>query len=175
MELDLKRLFSSPGAKAETSGEISLESRDLPGYSLDEPLRVALGASTQGNQLTLEVELWAKVAAECARCLAPVRRDEHVHKVYKLSRQELQGEYPELPLTANGNLDVDELVYGELLIEVSGVLLCREDCPGLCQRCGQPKESCGCAPEPEGDERMQVLRQLLNSPDDSTEPEPEPN
>ena len=48
-------------------------------------------------------------------------------------------EEPELPFDENGRLDVRELCYQELVMEVPTVLLCSDDCAGLCPICGRRK------------------------------------
>ncbi len=46
-------------------------------------------------------------------------------------------------------LDISELIVQEILLEIPMKPLCREDCPGLCPRCGALKgsEECTCPKE----------------------------
>ena len=69
----------------------------------------------------------------------------------------------DLPLRPDGKLDVRELAYTELVLEVPTVLLCSDDCAGLCPVCGNRKP-CSCRHETSGsvDERLSILKQLLN-------------
>ena len=63
----------------------------------------------------------------------------------------------------DGKLDVDEALREELLMCFPMRLLCDEDCPGLCPKCGKPKKEgdCGC-PEKEIDPRLAVLKNWLD-------------
>ena len=67
-------------------------------------------------------------------------------------------------LQLEGRLDTKELLYTELVLHVPGVLLCSEDCAGLCPVCGCRKP-CSCKHETSGgavDERLAILQQLLS-------------
>lgn len=163
MELNVQKLLKNPDNPLEIQTDVDLSRRDFPGYALNAPVAVGLRARAEGGEAVLDIEIDALVRAECARCLAPLESRQRFAKQYRVREEDLAGEYPELPVGQNGGIDVDELVYGEVLIEVPGVLLCREDCEGLCQRCGKPAQNCRCEEEPEGDPRMQVLRQLLEN------------
>ena len=61
------------------------------------------------------------------------------------------------------DLDVDRLVYLEVLMSWPLKVLCREDCKGICSRCGKNlnKGSCGCAEEPK-DPRMAAISDIFS-------------
>ena len=62
------------------------------------------------------------------------------------------------------NLDVDKLVFGEILISMPGKTLCKEDCKGICLICGANlnKGECGCDRNIL-DPRMSVFKDILNN------------
>jgi len=64
----------------------------------------------------------------------------------------------EIVLTED-ELDLGELIVQEVLMDLPLQPLCREDCPGLCSRCGGLKgsEECRCEEEKEIDPRWQKL------------------
>ena len=70
-------------------------------------------------------------------------------------------------MVRDGTLDVDEPLREELLICFPMRLLCSEDCPGLCPKCGKPlrEGDCGCSKK-EIDPRLAVLQTLLDDQDD---------
>ena len=63
----------------------------------------------------------------------------------------------------DGKLDIRDLAYTELVLEIPTVLLCSDDCAGLCPVCGNRKP-CSCEHETNGqvDERLLILKKLLN-------------
>ena len=62
------------------------------------------------------------------------------------------------------NLDVDKLVFGEILISMPGKTLCKEDCKGICLICGANlnKGECGCDRDIL-DPRMSVFKDILKN------------
>jgi uncharacterized protein len=62
-------------------------------------------------------------------------------------------------------LDLGEVVREQVLLGLPLKPLCREDCHGLCPRCGKNRNAgaCGCKPEEEaGDPRLEPLRKLFD-------------
>ena len=68
----------------------------------------------------------------------------------------------ESPYLSDTDLDADELVCLEVLMNWPSKVLCREDCKGLCPRCGRDLNEgpCGCEDEP--DLRMAVIGDLFS-------------
>ena len=60
-------------------------------------------------------------------------------------------------------VEVEEILFPALLLEVEMVYLCRPDCKGLCPVCGadRNKQDCGCE-EKQIDPRLAVLGTLLH-------------
>ena len=62
------------------------------------------------------------------------------------------------------NLDVDLLVYDEILLDFPMKVLCDENCKGFCKVCGTNlnKSSCNCE-NADLDPRMSVIRDIFNN------------
>ena len=82
------------------------------------------------------------ISGECGRCLAPVEKEISAEKI---------GLFIDLSQAAE-EIDISEDIRSELLLELPMILLCREDCKGLCPECGADLNSgeCGCAGSPGG-------------------------
>ncbi len=62
------------------------------------------------------------------------------------------------------NLDVEQLVYNELLVGWPTKILCSEDCKGICNVCGQNLNQGTCNCEDTGlDPRMSVIRDMFKN------------
>ena len=81
-----------------------------------------------------------------------------------LSDAELTEELDESNFIDGYHLDVDKLLYNEILSGWPTKVLCREDCRGLCRICGRNLNtgSCGCE-DPGLDPRMSVVRDLFKN------------
>ena len=119
-----------------------------------------------GSELYLSLRAKATAVGECARCLDPVSESIELEREWKVREDDLIGE-DELPVDAKGVLDLDELLFEELVLEGPTLLLCSEDCTGLCPVCGL-KKAAGCTCEPAEEEaapvdaRLAILRELLD-------------
>ena len=105
----------------------------------------------------------------CARCLEPVEGvfaldfERTVAAEGTISEEQLEENDDAYVMIRDGKLDVDEALREELLVCFPMRLLCDEDCPGLCPKCGKPKKEgdCGC-PEKEIDPRLAILKNWLD-------------
>jgi len=102
----------------------------------------------------------------CDRCLKEVNQeiDLHADKLVDLSKSEaeLTEDFDDAYFIKGHQLDVEELLLGELLIAWPAKVLCDEDCTGICSICGKPKDVCTCdLVEVEGDPRMTLIRDLF--------------
>jgi len=62
------------------------------------------------------------------------------------------------------HLDVEQLLYNEILVGWPTKVLCREDCRGICSVCGQNLNEGTCSCEDTGlDPRMSVIRDVFKN------------
>jgi uncharacterized protein len=103
------------------------------------------------------------VAGTCRRCLtatsAPVRED--VHFIF-VETDDAEAEDPDVFALPPGAHEVDlrAAIREQWLLSATPFAVCREDCKGLCPRCGADLNSSSCACEPEVDSRWETLRKL---------------
>ncbi|SCP95462.1 YceD family protein [Anaerobium acetethylicum] len=104
----------------------------------------------------------------CARCLEPVKTDFHLEITrsidMKLSEEDRIKELDESNFVIGCSLDIDTLVYNEILVNWPMKVLCGDDCKGICNRCGANLNhgNCGCDVT-ELDPRMSVIRDIFNN------------
>jgi uncharacterized protein len=103
------------------------------------------------------------VAGACRRCLtplsAPVRED--VHFVFA-ETEDAEADDPDvfaLPAGAH-HVDLRPAIREQWLLSAPAFALCRDDCKGLCARCGGDLNTAPCMCEAEVDSRWDALRKL---------------
>ena len=71
----------------------------------------------------------------------------------------------EYVIVKNGFLDIDRELVEDLLLEFPPKLLCKEECKGLCSKCGKNLnfEACDCPKKKEIDPRLAILQKLLEN------------
>jgi uncharacterized protein len=119
---------------------------EFASYSFPAPVDVRLKVSRLGRGLDLQGTIDGVAEGECARCLDDVRLPLHLELHETL---EPAGER-DLPLGESNvfsgeELDVRDLVRQLIDSALPIVLLCSEDCPGLCSDCGHKRDdACRC-------------------------------
>jgi uncharacterized protein len=114
----------------------------------------------------------ARVQVECDRCLKLIElpidsrfKLEYVTQEDYQAQQAIELTEDDLDLTVfDGEvIDVDALVTEEILLAVPDHILCKDDCKGICPRCGADRNSvdCGCETA-EVDPRWAGLKELVN-------------
>jgi uncharacterized protein len=87
----------------------------------------------------------------------PRPESEKGHAEVELDASEIDIEYYD-----EDRVDITQVVYDQILLEVPLICLCRKDCKGLCPDCGENLNlgPCGCGNESSIDPRFDVLKTL---------------
>ena len=146
--------------------EIRLQSGTYPIIS-KEPVHVKV-EHIRVKELLITAETRLSVMIPCDRCLEDVKREFELncvkHVDVGLSDAELTEELDESNFIDGYHLDVDKLLFHEILSSWPTKVLCREDCKGLCNVCGQNLNTGSCNCEDTGlDPRMSVVRDLFKN------------
>ena len=169
MLIDLRELLS--GSQDERIEKVSIESESfdtgIAKYSILEKPEFELSITRIGkNKLEIKAEGFVVLDIPCDRCLEPVEMniDFNVDDVIEFNKTDSDEEQEEKDYIDGYNLDVDRLIFGELLVSIPGKILCREDCKGLCPVCGTNLNvaECGCDRDVL-DPRMSVFKDILNN------------
>ena len=113
--------------------------------------------------LVMKGTVSTRIHGICDRCAADFQRDVSFPidavLVTELSSEEDEDENL-FPLVGD-SADLEEIVRTVFVLNLDSKLLCREDCNGLCPRCGKNLNlgPCDCRKEP--DPRLAALAQLL--------------
>lgn len=171
MVINISEIISTTG-KAETySVNIDMDTLDMNGnhYAFIEKAPVTLTIANTGNRMiSMEGNIKTVVNIPCDRCLedVPVTFDIDVCKEidFKSTDEERIQALDETSYIDHSELDIDMLVYNEIFVHFPMKTLCREDCKGLCLKCGHNlnKGECGCDRE-SLDPRMSAIRDIFNN------------
>lgn len=148
LQIDLRELARGPvDTRADLAGTDPLfEGLEV---TLAEPVRVAgrLQAAGEGR-FYWHASLRSGMVGECRRCLAPVAVPIVADVDALFSQDPDTLEDPSAYALARDALVIDlrPAVREELLLAVPRWVVCREDCRGLCPRCGTDRNAgaCGC-------------------------------
>lgn len=165
MALDLKRIFMNEGESLDIDFTLDMTDFSLYGsYPLKKPVSVKGVIKNRASVVSLNLNIDYEFFAPCDRCF---KDTVHKHTVIldkmlaaTLERQESDT----IILVPDMKLDVEELVYSEVVLSLPTKHLCSEDCKGICASCGKNlnEGECGCQKE-EVDPRLAALKELLKN------------
>lgn len=121
-------------------------------------------------QTDVRGEIATKIVIECTRCLEPIAQDRiipfdisFITPEYDTQARETElnkGEM-ETAVLEGEQLDLTELVREQILLNLPEQTFCRQDCKGLCSKCGQNRNLINCkCEEDEIDPRWAALKDL---------------
>ena len=170
MQIHLSDITDSEGKHIQLQLDLDLDkiSFQMGDYPILEKTPVELEITNTGNKvLELKGIGSVTVGIPCDRCLEQVAVKIPYEIEQKLDMKKSDTErvqdLDENDYLTGMDLDVDRLVYLEVLMSWPLKVLCREDCKGICSRCGKNlnKGSCGCAEEPK-DPRMAAISDIFS-------------
>jgi len=153
MLINLSDVLSRDEKVVSMEAEVELDSFQsrLGSFPITEKTPLSIRIHNTGNkvlEITGTMELGALIP--CSRCLEDVKTMIHLdilRKIdMKLSEEDRIKELDEDSYITGYDLDVEGLVYDELMSSWPMKVICRDDCKGICSKCGANlnKGDCGC-------------------------------
>jgi uncharacterized protein len=169
MIIDLITLQDSP-----YEFEVSLAPEEIDLDSDEAKLKTAVkveGKLTRHiAQIDVEGTIGAQLEIECARCLQKIDKDLEFafeaafvtpENFTEAKEAELNASDLDVSVIEGNEIDMIELVREQILLNLPEQVFCREDCKGLCDKCGANRNliDCNCI-EKEVDPRWAALSEL---------------
>ena len=145
---DVRDLLGQPGA----SRSVFLEERigglatALATVPEDAPVDAELLLENVVEGILVSGPVHGTMVLACARCLKPFRAEFRVtvRELFTPNATPADDEYP----LGEGTVDLEPMLRDAVVLGMPFAPLCREDCLGLCERCGGDRNlgECGCPP-----------------------------
>ena len=172
MKLDLRPLLAGDRL-LEFDYELKLDTDPddtasfLYGVSFPSPMKVKGDITNTAGYMRMSLSLSVDYQTECARCLAPVSGEFTLDLEKTVAPRNLLSDLDEdklddYAIIEDGFLDIDEQLREQLEMEFPSRFFCKEDCLGLCQKCGKNLNEgpCNCS-QKDIDPRLEPLRKIL--------------
>lgn len=122
----------------------------------------------ENKRLLIRGETDVMIAIPCNRCLEDVPTRIHLsfEKQFPLEEAEAENSDEEMEAAdcmTGYHLDAERLIYDEILVNWPMKVLCKNDCKGICKKCGTNLnlQSCNCG-DTEPDPRMAAIQDVFN-------------
>lgn len=170
LELDISKIRSVKGSRESFHREVDEMDFWDADWQLAKQLAVDVEISHEGKFLNLKGHLSTAVKGDCSRCLkqvtVPVESDFAEQLLYAkdvslfshLAVGEVEEKYF---IYDNDTLDITDIIRESILAVLPQKVLCRDDCRGLCPKCGKNlnQGQCDCDLH-EVDPRLAILAKL---------------
>ena len=166
MKLGLAKIIDCPGASVSFSDSVDLS--DLRFGSccpVSEPVTASGTIRNTAGVLVMKGMIETTIHGVCDRCAAEFTEKKEIPLdvvlVTELANEENEDEWV-FPLEGD-SADLDDIVRTVFVLNLDSKLLCKEDCKGLCHRCGKNLNDGPCNCQKELDPRFAALKQLLEN------------
>ena len=165
MLLGLSKIIDCPGQSIPYSASIDLSDlRYGESYPVTEPVSAQGVVRNTAGVLVMTGSLHTTIHGVCDRCANEFEKDVEfpidVVLVTELSNEENEDEWV-FPLKGDC-VDLEEIIRTVFVLNLDSKLLCKDDCKGLCCRCGKNLNDGPCDCPKELDPRLAALQQLLD-------------
>lgn len=164
MVLDLKGIFACEGRSLPIDCSLDMSDVDYSGlFPLKKPIIAKGSVFNKASVVTLNLKIDFEYDAPCDRCGKETVRSYNVI-IDKSLATSIEGEDSDTIITVpDMKLDVDELIFTEVILGLPTKHLCTETCKGICFKCGKDlnEGDCDCTKK-EIDPRLKALADLLN-------------
>ena len=166
MLLGLSKIMDMPGAIVPFSTSVDLSDLQYGNsYPVTEPVTAEGQVRNTAGVLVMTGSIQTTIHGICDRCATEFDREIEfpldVVLVTELANEENEDEWV-FPLEGD-SADLDDIVRTVFVLNLDSKLLCKEDCQGLCCRCGKNLNDGPCSCQKELDPRFAALKQLLEN------------
>ena len=164
MLLGLSKIIDCPGSSVDFSTSVDLSDlRFGTCCPVREPVLASGTVRNTAGVLVMTGTVTTTIHGVCDRCASDFDREMeipiNVVLVTELSNEDDEDEWV-FPLEGD-SADLEDIVRTVFVLNMDSKLLCREDCKGLCCRCGKNLNDGPCDCQKELDPRFAALKQLL--------------
>lgn len=116
------------------------------------------------NIYTLSGDTVGDIEAECSSCLTSVKQSIDFEIVENFQKAEYAEEAEDLKILEGYEIDVDEQVYQNLIMNLPLKIVCKDDCKGLCTKCGVNlnTSTCDCKSKGEINPKFEKLLEFFD-------------
>lgn len=163
MRFSVRPILNTPGERLPFQFDLDLSGETFGGrYPIREPVRVEGEVRNTAGMLELSLQARTTLDCVCDRCAREFRREKAVSCQCLLAEEKQNEADDEIVLLEDGEfVDAGELARTAFILGMDTKTLCREDCKGLCPRCGADLNQGPCSCKKEPDPRLAVLAKLL--------------
>lgn len=163
MKLNVSKIIEMPSGNLPFEFDLDLSDLDFPQVdSINKPFTVSGRVRNVAGALELDGAMDIDITCICDRCLRQYEVKKTLSVTAYLADELQDEENPDIFLINGDDVDLDEVFTTAFVLSMDSKFVCKEDCEGLCPRCGTNLNNGFCSCGGETDSRLAVLQQLLD-------------
>jgi DUF177 domain-containing protein len=153
--VDVRDLLGRPGSSREVHVADRVEGLATELAEVPTPVRIDVLMESVVEGILVSGPVSGRMSFRCARCLKTFSKgfEVEVTELFAPAPAEDDEAYP----LGEGTVDLEPMVRDAVVLSMPFSPLCREDCLGLCERCGGDRNLGECACPPATDPRWSAL------------------
>ena len=163
MIINLKPLFAGEVNQIAISESFDFSQECFAGvYPLIAPVETTGFIESRADLVTIDALSKAIYHGQCDRCGCDINNAYDIKTLRDIVTMAHTDENDELIVLPDMQLNLGELVFSEIVLNLPMKHLCKEDCKGVCGKCGSNLNcsECGCV-QTDIDPRLAALQELL--------------
>ena len=136
MVFNLRQLFNIVGESKEIEYSISEnELSAIHGYSFSSPVKITGKFFNRAGVVYLEYSVNFSLSLICDRCLDEFER-EYTFDFSHIVVPSVNGNNDDYIVADGESIELNDIAFTDLLLQLPSKILCKDDCKGLCMLCG---------------------------------------
>lgn len=161
MQLQLEQIFNIDGSCKELKYSFEPEYSLCDDFELTSPVEFEGEVKNNTGIVSLSGKARFSATVTCGRCAELFKQDFEVEVEHLLANQLVNDDNDEYIVVEDNVLDLTELVCEDIILSLPTRFLCKEDCKGICSKCGKNLNEGKCDCKKDVDPRMAALLELL--------------
>ena len=162
MFIELENLFNGGIDSIPVDYEFDFSKEEVSGvFPFTAPVKLCGEIINSAGLVTISAKIIFTMDILCDRCAESAQLSFEVPMEHGLVSHLNDEENDDYILIEDMKLDIEELTLEDIYLALPGKLLCKEDCKGVCHRCGANLNEGPCNCQKEIDPRFEALMDLL--------------
>lgn len=164
MFIALESLFGGGVERLPIDYEFDFSHEELNGvFPFTTPVSLKGEIKNIAGVVTVEAQIKAQLQILCDRCAEEAKLDFDIEMAHGLVCSLNEDDNDDYILVEDMKLDIERLTLEDIYLALPTKFLCKEDCKGVCARCGANLNEGSCDCKKDIDPRLESLLELLEN------------
>ncbi len=163
MSIDLRGVFSGKTLRLPIDEKFDFSDLEVGGNKpINSEVSVVGSVYTRAEVVTLEAVAKFSYKAPCDRCCKITEKTFEIPINHIIVNSLADEDESDFIVSENMELDLEDLTRSDVILGLPFLFLCKEDCKGICPKCGKNLNTKECICKPEVDERWAKLSEFYD-------------